>query len=123
MKGRSSEQLREVRQTNERALTTFRNNEFRASSSGESTATVNPATGQEIISVSHSTKDDVDEAVRAARKAFKTTWGNNLPSAERGACECTFCLLLAKSEAQSSVLNKLADLMERDIETISALER
>lgn len=62
-------------------------NEFRPSSSGETTATVNPATGEEIVSVSHATKEDVDDAVKAARKAFKTTWGNNLPAADRGARE------------------------------------
>lgn len=41
----------------------------------------------------------------AARKAFKTTWGKNVTGFER-----------------SRLLNKLADLMERDIDQLSELE-
>jgi aldehyde dehydrogenase (NAD+) len=40
---------------------------------------------------------DIDVAVKAARAAFKTTWGKNVTGFER-----------------SRLLNKLADLIERD---------
>ena len=81
------------------------NNEFRAGSS-EPVATYNPATAKEIASIHHASKADVDEAVKIARKAFKTTWGVNVTGAERG-----------------RLLNKLADLMERDADKLAALER
>jgi len=42
-------------------------------------------------------KKDIDAAVNAARVAFKTTWGKNVTGFER-----------------SRLLNKLADLIERD---------
>ena len=84
----------------------FINNEFRPSSSRETIPTLSPATAKPIVSIAHATKEDVDEAVKAAREAFNTTWGNNIAGAERGA-----------------LLHKLADLMERDSEKISALER
>jgi aldehyde dehydrogenase (NAD+) len=84
----------------------FINNEFRPSSSGETIPTICPATAKPIVEIAHATKEDVDEAVKAAREAFNTTWGNNVAGAERGA-----------------LLMKLADLMERDAEKLSALER
>ena len=68
--------------------------------------TLNPATAQELAKISHASKADVDDAVKAARTAFNTTWGTKIQGAERGA-----------------YLNKLADLMERDIEKLAALER
>src|SRR5215216_4519560 len=43
---------------------------------------VNPATEQVIAEVSKATTDDIDRAVRAARRAQKTRWGN-LPGKER----------------------------------------
>jgi aldehyde dehydrogenase (NAD+) len=47
----------------------------------------------------------VDTAYEAARKAFGTTWGLNAPGSLRG-----------------KLLARLADLMERDIDAICALE-
>lgn len=82
------------------------NNEFRASSTGETVPTLNPATAKELAKIAHASKSDVDDAVKAARTAFNTTWGTKITGAERGA-----------------FLNKLADLMERDIEKLAALER
>ena len=48
---------------------------------------------------------DIDVAVAAARKAFKTTWGKNVTGFER-----------------SRLLNKLADLIERDAQELAELE-
>ena len=48
---------------------------------------------------------DVDIAVAAARKAFRETWGKNVPGFER-----------------SRLINRLADLMERDKQVLAELE-
>ena len=48
---------------------------------------------------------DVDIAVAAARKAFRTTWGKNISGYER-----------------SRLIHKLADLMERDKQILAELE-
>ncbi|KAK4688186.1 hypothetical protein P7C73_g1926, partial [Tremellales sp. Uapishka_1] len=81
------------------------NNEWVESSSAKTFQTVNPATGEKQLDFAHASKEDVDTAVRAARKAFRTTWGNNVQATERAA-----------------LLFKLADLMERDIDRLAALE-
>ncbi|ODO06228.1 hypothetical protein L198_01460 [Cryptococcus wingfieldii CBS 7118] len=81
------------------------NGEWVESVKKETFATVNPATGQKLLDFQHAQGEDIDIAVKAARKAFKTTWGNTLPAAERGA-----------------LLNKLADLVERDADKLAALE-
>jgi acyl-CoA reductase-like NAD-dependent aldehyde dehydrogenase len=48
---------------------------------------------------------DIDKAVSAARAAFKTTWGKNVTGFER-----------------SKLLNRLADLLERDQQVLAELE-
>ena len=77
---------------------------------------INPATEEEICKVvagsllrgfgsywwltllyPPASEKDIDAAVKAARVAFKTTWGKNVTGFER-----------------SRLLNKLADLIERD---------
>ncbi|TYJ57766.1 hypothetical protein B9479_001620 [Cryptococcus floricola] len=81
------------------------NGEWVESVKKETFATVNPATGQKLLDFQHAQGEDIDIAVKAARKAFKTTWGTTLPAAQRGA-----------------LLNKLADLVERDADKLAALE-
>ena len=48
---------------------------------------------------------DIDAAVAAAREAFNTTWGKNVTGTER-----------------SRLINKLADLIERDAQSLAELE-
>ena len=48
---------------------------------------------------------DIDVAVAAAREAFNTTWGKNVSGVER-----------------ARLINKLADLMERDAQELAELE-
>jgi aldehyde dehydrogenase (NAD+) len=48
---------------------------------------------------------DIDLAVSAARKAFQTSWGKNVTGFER-----------------SRLINKLADLIERDAQELGELE-
>jgi len=84
----------------------FINNEFVNSTSGKTFPTIDPATGKKICDVQEGDKVDVDKAVAAARAAFDPTsaW-RKLSPYERG-----------------RLLNKVADLMERDIVYMSTLE-
>lgn len=84
----------------------FINNEFVNSVSGKTFPTINPSTAEKTCDVQESDKADVDIAVKAAREAVKlgSTW-RRMDASARG------CLI-----------NKLADLMERDAKHLSALE-
>jgi betaine-aldehyde dehydrogenase len=55
---------------------------YRAATSGETFDTINPATGEVLCSVQHAGPDDVDRAVKSARKGFEE-W-RALSGAERG---------------------------------------
>ncbi|PNF22959.1 Retinal dehydrogenase 2 [Cryptotermes secundus] len=84
----------------------FINNEFVDSVSGKTFPTVNPATGKKIVDIAEGDKADVDKAVAAAKAAFKigSPW-RKLDASARGV-----------------LLNKLADLLERDAKTLATLE-
>jgi gamma-glutamyl-gamma-aminobutyraldehyde dehydrogenase len=73
--------------------------------SGETFATVNPATGQVLAQVPRGESQDVDRAVRAARKAFNEGPWPKLAPAER-----------------KKALLRLADLMESNQEELAVLE-
>ena len=66
---------------------------------------INPATGDKIATVLAGSSKDVDIAAEAARQAYKTSWGVNVPGEKRGA-----------------MLYKLASLMEQHAEELAALE-
>lgn len=61
----------------------FIGGEFVAPKSGKYFETINPATGKKLASLALSQSADVDEAVKAARKAYKSEW-SALSGAERG---------------------------------------
>lgn len=84
----------------------FINNKFVDAKSGKTFETVNPATGQVITRVAEADAADVDLAVQAAKNAFRlgSPWRRS-DAAWRG-----------------ELLNKLADLMERDKQHLAALE-
>lgn len=65
---------------------------------------LNPATGNLLVKVSSGSVDDIDRAVRSARTALEGEWGAT-PGVARGA-----------------LLNKLADLVERDATELARLE-
>ncbi|KAJ7781335.1 aldehyde dehydrogenase domain-containing protein [Mycena metata] len=85
----------------------FINNEFVPSveDAGELIHAVNPFSEEVICSVVSASSKDIDAAVAAARKAFNTTWGNNVTGVER-----------------SRLLNKLADLIEQNAQELAELE-
>ena len=62
-----------------------------------------PATEELLATVDTATKEDVDLAVKAARKAFETTWGTNTPARERGRLLFKFADIIEKNAGQSLV--------------------
>jgi len=84
----------------------FINNEWVNSVSGKTFPTINPASGEVICQVQEGDKADVEKAVKAARTAFKmgSAW-RTMDASMRG-----------------NLLNKLADLMERDRVYLASLE-
>ncbi|TVV77269.1 aldehyde dehydrogenase family protein [Sphingomonas solaris] len=77
---------------------------FVPAASGETFATLNPATGAAIAQVALGGTEDVDRAVAAARAALDGAWGRMKP-AERQA-----------------ILLRLADLVARDFEPLALLD-
>ncbi|XP_045500942.1 aldehyde dehydrogenase, mitochondrial [Colias croceus] len=84
----------------------FINNEWVKSADGKTFQTINPANEQVIAEVQQAGKADVDNAVQAAKDAFKlnSPW-RTMDASHRG-----------------YLINKLADLVERDRTYIASLE-
>ncbi|KAM4049415.1 aldehyde dehydrogenase 1A1 isoform 2-T3 [Anomaloglossus baeobatrachus] len=84
----------------------FINNEWHNSVSGKKFPVFNPATGEKICEIEEGDKEDVDKAVKAAREAFQfgSPW-RRMDASQRG-----------------KILNKLADLIERDNLILSTME-
>jgi len=81
------------------------NNQWVESASGKTFPTVNPATGMEICRVAEADAADVDKAVQAAREAFDKGPWRRMAASERG-----------------RLLNKLADLIEKNADELARLE-
>ena len=81
----------------------FINNEYVKSKSGKTLDSISPSTGELIGSVYAAGEEDVDAAVKAARGAFKL-W-RRVPALEKAA-----------------LLNKLADLIEKEVELLASME-
>jgi aldehyde dehydrogenase (NAD+) len=81
------------------------NGQFRDSVSGKRFPTVNPATAEEICEVAEADAADIDLAVNAARHAFDSGPWRKMPAPQRG-----------------KLLNRLADLMEKNLEQLAILE-
>lgn len=84
----------------------FINNEFVDSVSKKTFATINPATGEPICHVAEGDAADIDLAVNAAFNAFKrgSAW-RSMSHSDRG-----------------RLINKLADLLERDQDHLGSLD-
>src|ERR1700759_3575519 len=72
--------------------------------SGKTFATHNPATGEVLAHVAAGDAEDIDRAVAAAREAFTGPWSKFKPA------------------QRQQILLKLADLVERDIDELAALD-
>lgn len=115
-------------------------NEWRPSSTGETFESFDPSTGKKVLDFAHASAQDVDDAVKAARRAFRTTWGKNIAGADRAIstsgdiCVAAVCCLLKKqvliAEPPSptsppplrAVIHRFADLIERDAAYLASLE-
>jgi len=74
------------------------------SSSGETDADINPATGETVAEVAVGTREDADRAVAAALKAYDEVWFDTPP------------------KERSAMLLKLADAIDEDAEELARLE-
>ncbi|KAK7051661.1 hypothetical protein VNI00_004640 [Paramarasmius palmivorus] len=83
----------------------FINGKFVKPVEGGTIDVLNPATGKVTTTVSAGTDKDVDLAVEAATKAYKTSWGLKVPGSTRG-----------------QMITKLASLIEQNLEEFAALE-
>ncbi|CAK7202674.1 hypothetical protein SEUCBS139899_005400 [Sporothrix eucalyptigena] len=83
----------------------FIGNEFRPAIAGNTFSVENPATGEEIVQVAEAREEDVDVAVKEARRAFEDKAWADVDPVQRG-----------------ELLLRLAQLMERDKEDLIALE-
>ncbi|XP_071084565.1 aldehyde dehydrogenase, mitochondrial-like [Haliotis cracherodii] len=84
----------------------FINNEWVDAKSGRTFTTLNPCTGEVICEIQEADKIDVDLAVAAARSAFRT--GSRWRTMD--------------ASKRAALINKFADLLERDKEYIASLE-
>jgi len=84
----------------------FINNEFVDAQSGKTFPTINPANEKKLADIAEGDKADVDLAVAAAKKAFArgSEWRN------------------MDASARGKLLNRLADLIERDTNILANLE-
>uniref|UniRef100_A0A4W3KA10 aldehyde dehydrogenase (NAD(+)) n=1 Tax=Callorhinchus milii TaxID=7868 RepID=A0A4W3KA10_CALMI len=84
----------------------FINNEWHHSVSGKTFPTYNPSTGEKLCDIQEADQADVDKAVRAGRLAFSpgSVW-RRMDASERG-----------------RLLDRLADLVERDRAQLATLE-
>ncbi|MBI2995673.1 MAG: aldehyde dehydrogenase family protein [Candidatus Melainabacteria bacterium] len=78
--------------------------EFVSAKSGKTFDTINPATGEVIVKVCEASSEDIDKAVKAARKAFEGEWKKVTPY------------------QRQQLLLKLADLVEKNSEELAQLE-
>jgi len=82
------------------------NNKWVDAASGKTFPTINPSTGETIVQVAEADAADVDKAVAAARAAFeKGPWRKKFSAHQRGV-----------------LMNKLADLIEKNKEELAELE-
>ncbi|HPS52316.1 MAG TPA: aldehyde dehydrogenase family protein [Phycisphaerae bacterium] len=74
------------------------------SDSGKTVTIINPANGQILANVHQASKEQIKQAIAAADKAFKETWGP-MPAIQR-----------------SRIMHKIANLINENIEGLSAIE-
>jgi aldehyde dehydrogenase (NAD+) len=81
------------------------NNQWVASESGKTFATIDPSTGEEICQIAEADAADVEKAVKSARAAFERGPWRKMAASQRG-----------------RLMNKLADLMEKNADELARLE-
>ena len=84
----------------------FIGGEFVEPVAGQRFTTINPATEEVLAKVSLATAEDVDRAVRAARRAYDRTW-SKLPGRERGKYLFRIARILQERSRELAVLESL----------------
>src|ERR687889_932936 len=84
----------------------FVDGEFVDPLSGTSTKSTSPATEEVLAEVAEAGAEDVDRAVRAARRAYERTW-SRLPGAERGKYLFRIARLIQERSRELAVLESL----------------
>jgi len=62
-----------------------------------------------VTSIAAGTKADIDIAAKAAKKAFKASWGLKVPGAERGKLMTKLAVLMEQHIAEFAALDALAN--------------
>src|SRR5262249_15687015 len=96
---------RAVKQPSVKDQPLFINGKFVDGHSNKTFPAINPASGDRIWQVTEADKNDVDQAVKAARKALESSPWKTMDAADRG-----------------RLLYKLADLAEKNAEELAVLE-
>ncbi|MHC0552812.1 aldehyde dehydrogenase family protein [Salinicoccus sp. CNSTN-B1] len=94
-----------VKQFIDNASGQYINGEYRQSNSGNTFDVTNPATEEKIVSLDAGTKEDVNQAVKAARDAFDNGEWTRMEPADR-----------------ERLIHKFADLLEENREELAQLE-
>lgn len=84
----------------------FIGGEFVEPAKGRYFETVNPATEEVIAEVAEATQQDVDRAVKAARKAYEKSW-SKLPAKERGKYIFRLARLIQERAREFSVIESM----------------
>ncbi len=84
----------------------FINGEFVSPENGRYFDTINPATEEKLSRVADASEADVDKAVRAAREAYRTTWGR-MKAAERGKYIFRIARIMQERAREFSVIESL----------------
>ncbi|KAK5084185.1 aldehyde dehydrogenase (NAD(P)(+)) ald5 [Exophiala xenobiotica] len=90
--------------TYEQPLGLFIDGKFVKGTEGKTFETINPSNEKPIVAVHEAGPEDVDIAVKAARKALNGVWAETMPS------------------VRGQYLNKLGDLFDEHIDTLAAIE-
>lgn len=85
------------------------NGEFVDPVEGGTIDVVNPATGKVVTSIAAGTKADIDIAVKAAKEAYKTSWGLKVPGTQRGKLMSKLAVLMEEHIAEFAALDALAN--------------
>jgi aldehyde dehydrogenase (NAD+) len=84
----------------------FINGEFQAPKKGLYFDTLNPGTGEKLSKIAEGTKEDVDLAVKSARKAYQDIW-SKMPAKERGKYLFRIARLMQERARELAVLETL----------------
>jgi aldehyde dehydrogenase (NAD+) len=98
-------QPKPARKPQARETQCFINGKWQPAKSGKTFETINPATEEVIAKVSEGDAADIDLAVKAAREAFENGPWSKMDARDRG-----------------KLMNRLADLIEEEIDDLAALE-